>query len=126
MGESLAQRKLVLEPYMCVARACRTRPDAAVLQYNQTIYNLRGISVSPARIESTCHMLVFGTDIFYSRVSLSPPGAQLPISPADCTIPSLLSRRVLNEVFHSGRGPVQGKCRMIDFLASTGDAKQGV
>jgi len=41
------------------------------LSYNHTIYNLKGISVEPARIESTCHMLAYGIDIFYSKVTPS-------------------------------------------------------
>lgn len=42
-----------------------------MLTYNQTIFGLRGITVAPAKIESTCLMLAFGTDIFFTRVAPS-------------------------------------------------------
>lgn len=41
----------------------------AMLSYNRTVHRLRGIRVAPARIESTCHMVAFGADIFYTRVT---------------------------------------------------------
>lgn len=45
-------------------------PEAS-LNYNQTLERVRGIQVAPARLESTCHVLVHGLDLFYTRVSPS-------------------------------------------------------
>lgn len=45
-------------------------PEAAI-NYNQTLSKVNGISVAPARLESTSHILVYGLDIFYTRVAPS-------------------------------------------------------
>lgn len=41
------------------------------INYNQTLERVSGIEVAPARLESTCHVLVHGMDIFYTRVAPS-------------------------------------------------------
>ncbi|KAL1516882.1 hypothetical protein ABEB36_000719 [Hypothenemus hampei] len=41
------------------------------INYNQTLSRISGIEVAPARLESTCHVLVHGLDIFYTRVAPS-------------------------------------------------------
>lgn len=46
-------------------------PPEACLNYNQTIWQIHGIEVAPARLESTSHVLVHGLDIFYTRVAPS-------------------------------------------------------
>lgn len=46
-------------------------PPEACLNYNQTIWQIRGIEVAPARLESTSHVFVHGLDIFYTRVAPS-------------------------------------------------------
>lgn len=42
-----------------------------MLNYNQTIANIRGIHTSPSGLESTCLVLVYGLDLFVTRVSPS-------------------------------------------------------
>ncbi|XP_018323035.1 ER membrane protein complex subunit 1 [Agrilus planipennis] len=46
-------------------------PPEANINYNQSLLRVRGISVSPARLESTCLVLVHGLDLFYTRVAPS-------------------------------------------------------
>lgn len=46
-------------------------PAEACINYNQSIWHIRGIEVAPARLESTTHVLVHGLDIFYTRVAPS-------------------------------------------------------
>ncbi|KAJ8919766.1 hypothetical protein NQ315_006295 [Exocentrus adspersus] len=46
-------------------------PAEAVINYNQTLGRVRGIDIAPARLESTCHVLVHGLDLFYTRVAPS-------------------------------------------------------
>ncbi|KAL3285148.1 hypothetical protein HHI36_019269 [Cryptolaemus montrouzieri] len=43
----------------------------ATINYNQTLSKVKGISVAPARLESTSHILVHGLDMFYTRVAPS-------------------------------------------------------
>lgn len=46
-------------------------PAEATINYNQSIRHVRGIQVAPARLESTCLVLVYGLDLFYTRVTPS-------------------------------------------------------
>ncbi|VEN56072.1 unnamed protein product [Callosobruchus maculatus] len=46
-------------------------PSEAVINYNQTIGRVKGIEVAPARLESTSHVLVYGLDLFYTKVAPS-------------------------------------------------------
>lgn len=46
-------------------------PAEAVINYNQTLSGIKGIEIAPARLESTCHILVHGLDMFYTRVAPS-------------------------------------------------------
>lgn len=51
-------------------------PELPVMQqgyinYNQTVANIRGIHTSPAGLESTSLVLVYGLDLFYTRVTPS-------------------------------------------------------
>lgn len=41
------------------------------LNYNQTIVNIKGIFTAPSGLESTCLVLVYGLDLFVTRVSPS-------------------------------------------------------
>ena len=41
------------------------------VNYNQSLARIRGIAVSPARLESTSLVLVYGLDLFYTRVTPS-------------------------------------------------------
>jgi ER membrane protein complex subunit 1 len=43
----------------------------SMINYNQTITNIRGIHTSPSGLESTCLVLVYGLDLFVTRVSPS-------------------------------------------------------
>jgi len=43
----------------------------SLLSYYQSIMNLRKIETYPSKFESTCHVIGYGTDIFYTRVSPS-------------------------------------------------------
>ncbi|GJQ76898.1 hypothetical protein Trydic_g15100 [Trypoxylus dichotomus] len=43
----------------------------ATINYNQSLARIRGISVSPARLESTTLVFVYGLDLFYTRVTPS-------------------------------------------------------
>lgn len=45
-------------------------PEASI-NYNQTLHKVKGIAVAPARLESTSHILVYGLDLFYTRVAPS-------------------------------------------------------
>jgi hypothetical protein len=42
-----------------------------IINYNQSIANIRGIYTAPSRLESTCLVLVYGLDLFVTRVSPS-------------------------------------------------------
>jgi ER membrane protein complex subunit 1 len=42
-----------------------------MINYNQTIANIRGIYSSPSGLESTCLVLIYGLDLFVTRVSPS-------------------------------------------------------
>lgn len=46
-------------------------PTEACINYNQSVWKISGITVAPARLESTSHVLVHGLDIFYTRVAPS-------------------------------------------------------
>lgn len=46
-------------------------PPETYINYNQTLERINGIYVSPARLESTSLVLVYGLDIFYTRVAPS-------------------------------------------------------
>ncbi|RZB40068.1 DUF1620 and/or PQQ 2 domain containing protein [Asbolus verrucosus] len=46
-------------------------PAEATINYNQSLGRIRGIEVAPARLESTSHVLVYGLDLFYTRVAPS-------------------------------------------------------
>lgn len=46
-------------------------PSDAAINYNQTLERTRGLVVAPARLESTCLVLVHGLDLFYTRVTPS-------------------------------------------------------
>ncbi|XP_018580290.1 ER membrane protein complex subunit 1 [Anoplophora glabripennis] len=46
-------------------------PSEAVINYNQTLGNIRGIEIAPARLESTSHVLIHGLDLFYTKVAPS-------------------------------------------------------
>ncbi|KAK9877917.1 hypothetical protein WA026_020141 [Henosepilachna vigintioctopunctata] len=43
----------------------------ATINYNQTLSKVKGISIAPARLESTSHVLVHGLDMFYTKVAPS-------------------------------------------------------
>jgi hypothetical protein len=42
-----------------------------IINYNQTIARIRGIYTAPSGLESTCLALVYGLDLFVTRVSPS-------------------------------------------------------
>ncbi|XP_063227505.1 ER membrane protein complex subunit 1 isoform X2 [Bacillus rossius redtenbacheri] len=46
-------------------------PSDSVINYNQTLERVRGIHTSPSGLESTCLVLVYGLDVFYTRVAPS-------------------------------------------------------
>lgn len=46
-------------------------PAEATINYNQSLIRIKGIQVAPARLESTSHVLVYGLDLFYTRVAPS-------------------------------------------------------
>lgn len=46
-------------------------PSEATINYNQSIARIKGIQVAPARLESTCLVLVYGLDLYYTRVTPS-------------------------------------------------------
>lgn len=46
-------------------------PSEAVINYNNTLARVRGIQVSPARLESTSLVFIYGLDLFYTRVTPS-------------------------------------------------------
>uniref|UniRef100_A0A2M3Z3W4 ER membrane protein complex subunit 1 n=1 Tax=Anopheles braziliensis TaxID=58242 RepID=A0A2M3Z3W4_9DIPT len=46
-------------------------PHEILVNYNQTVANLRGIHTAPSGLESTCLVLVHGLDLFVTRVSPS-------------------------------------------------------
>lgn len=47
------------------------QPSESMINYNQTVGRISNIEVAPARLESTCHVLVHGLDLFYTRVAPS-------------------------------------------------------
>jgi len=46
-------------------------PADMLINYNQTVRRIRGIKTWPTRLESTCLVLVYGNDLFYTKVSPS-------------------------------------------------------
>lgn len=46
-------------------------PPESYINYNQTLERINGIYVSPARLESTSLVLIYGLDLFYTRVAPS-------------------------------------------------------
>ncbi|KAF2896776.1 hypothetical protein ILUMI_09394 [Ignelater luminosus] len=46
-------------------------PSEATINYNQSLARIRGLQVAPARLESTCLVLVHGLDVYYTRVTPS-------------------------------------------------------
>uniref|UniRef100_A0AAG5CQR0 ER membrane protein complex subunit 1 n=1 Tax=Anopheles atroparvus TaxID=41427 RepID=A0AAG5CQR0_ANOAO len=46
-------------------------PHEILVNYNQTVANIRGIHTAPSGLESTCLVLVHGLDLFVTRVSPS-------------------------------------------------------
>ncbi|CAG9829529.1 unnamed protein product [Diabrotica balteata] len=46
-------------------------PAEAIINYNQSLSGIKGIEVAAARLESTCHVLIHGLDMFYTRVAPS-------------------------------------------------------
>ncbi|KAI0215006.1 ER membrane protein complex subunit 1 [Lamellibrachia satsuma] len=47
------------------------RPFEAIINYNQSVYKIHGIHTAPAGLESTCLVLCYGLDLFYTRVNPS-------------------------------------------------------
>lgn len=47
--------------------------NTAIVSYSLRLHDTTGIALAPTNLESTTHMLAYGTDIFYTR--LSPSGA---------------------------------------------------
>ncbi|XP_027196145.2 ER membrane protein complex subunit 1 [Dermatophagoides pteronyssinus] len=46
-------------------------PSETIINYNQTVFNVRGIVTAPASLESTSLICVYGIDIYYTRVTPS-------------------------------------------------------
>uniref|UniRef100_T1JPE2 ER membrane protein complex subunit 1 n=1 Tax=Strigamia maritima TaxID=126957 RepID=T1JPE2_STRMM len=46
-------------------------PSESVINYNQSSYNVRGISTAAAGLESTCLVFAYGLDLFFARVTPS-------------------------------------------------------
>ncbi|XP_049962865.1 ER membrane protein complex subunit 1 isoform X2 [Schistocerca serialis cubense] len=46
-------------------------PPDAIINYNQTLQRIRGIHTAPSGLESTCLILAYGLDLFYTRVAPS-------------------------------------------------------
>jgi len=46
-------------------------PAENIINYNQTVINVKEIITAPATLESTSHTFVFGLDLFYTRVTPS-------------------------------------------------------
>nr|CAD7589368.1 unnamed protein product [Timema genevievae] len=46
-------------------------PSESIINYNQTLMRIQGIHTSPSGLESTSLVLVYGLDIFYTRVAPS-------------------------------------------------------
>lgn len=46
-------------------------PHEIIINYNQTIANIKGIHTAPSGLESTCLVFVHGLDIFVTRVAPS-------------------------------------------------------
>ncbi|ELU06819.1 hypothetical protein CAPTEDRAFT_171523 [Capitella teleta] len=44
------------------------RPFEATINYNHSVYNIRGIHTVASGLESTCLVLAYGLDLFYDRV----------------------------------------------------------
>ncbi|KAK2174177.1 hypothetical protein NP493_820g01017 [Ridgeia piscesae] len=47
------------------------KPYEAIINYNQSVYKIQGIHTAPAGLESTCLVLCYGLDLFYTRVNPS-------------------------------------------------------
>jgi hypothetical protein len=45
----------------------------AMLTYNNTVHNVRGIQTDPSLLESTTHVVAYGLDLFYRRITPSKP-----------------------------------------------------
>eukprot|EP00105_Crassostrea_gigas_P031090 XP_011453664.1 PREDICTED: ER membrane protein complex subunit 1 [Crassostrea gigas] len=43
----------------------------AIINYNQSLYNVQGIHTSPAGLESTSLVLSYGLDLYFTRVQPS-------------------------------------------------------
>mmetsp|Transcript_44347 Transcript_44347/g.105657 ORF Transcript_44347/g.105657 Transcript_44347/m.105657 type:complete len:1000 (+) Transcript_44347:34-3033(+) len=72
---------VAFSPYLPLA-------PTSMLTYNQTVFGLRGITVAPAKIESTCLMLAYGTDLFFTRVA---PAKTYDCLGEDFNYPSLIA-----------------------------------
>uniref|UniRef100_A0A0K8T908 ER membrane protein complex subunit 1 n=1 Tax=Lygus hesperus TaxID=30085 RepID=A0A0K8T908_LYGHE len=46
-------------------------PHEAIITYNHTLEDIRGIHTSPSGLESTCLVFIYGLDLFYTRVTPS-------------------------------------------------------
>lgn len=46
-------------------------PSEAIINYNHSLARIKGVHVSPARLESTSLVLVYGLDLYYTRVTPS-------------------------------------------------------
>lgn len=46
-------------------------PPQNILNYNQTVARVRGIETAPSGLESTCLVLAYGLDMYYTRVAPS-------------------------------------------------------
>lgn len=46
-------------------------PSQNILNYNQTVARVRGIETAPSGLESTCLVLAYGLDMYYTRVAPS-------------------------------------------------------
>ncbi|XP_003741298.1 ER membrane protein complex subunit 1 [Galendromus occidentalis] len=46
-------------------------PPQSILNYNQSVARVRGIETAPSGLESTCLVLAYGLDLYYTRVAPS-------------------------------------------------------
>ncbi|KAK7866597.1 hypothetical protein R5R35_010431 [Gryllus longicercus] len=46
-------------------------PSESIINYNQTVQRVQGIHTAPSGLESTCLVLVYGLDLYYTRVAPS-------------------------------------------------------
>jgi len=44
-------------------------PAEMIINYNQSVTNVRGIKTWPTKLESTCLVLVYGNDLFFTKVA---------------------------------------------------------